>query len=255
MTTPHLAPGVRVTEFSPGGPITGVGTNTAAFVGTALTGPPGEPTLVLSWEAFTSEFGDGGLVPSPSRWFARAVYGFFANGGTAAYILRVSSGVQAQADLPSRQGGAHPEPALKVAAAAEGAAGNGLQVEVTESSLLADRLQAAGAPAGTSTLPVVTRETTISAVSAGARCSRVGLRLTASPRATRYRYARPGSRHEKRRSRRSTARERCGCRPLSALATTRTGRCGSSSCPRAPVSSPSTCPAAFASRTACPPAP
>jgi uncharacterized protein len=167
MTTLRLAPGVRVTEVSPGGPIIGAGTSTAAFVGTCLSGPPGVPTLVLNWEAFTTEFGDGGQVPSPARWFARAVHGFFANGGTAAYILRVSSGKQAQVDLPSRQGGMSPEPVLTVTAVREGAAGNTLQVDVRESSLLATQLAAAGAPAGTVTLPIVTTETDVIAVTDG----------------------------------------------------------------------------------------
>jgi phage tail sheath protein FI len=164
MTMPQLAPGVRVREVSPGGPIAGVGTSTAAFVGTTLRGQPDSPRMVLSWDAFRREFGDGGSVPSPTRWFARAVHGFFVNGGVAAYILRVSSGVQAQIELPSRQVAPTPDPALSAIAIREGAAGNGLTVQVKDSSLLADRLTAAGAPAGTSTLTIVTQETEVKAL-------------------------------------------------------------------------------------------
>ena len=166
MTTPPQAPGVRVQEVSPGGPIIGVGTSTAAFIGTTLTGSPGAPKLMLSWDAFVREFGDGGPFPS-SRTFARAVYGFFANGGVAAYILRVSAGAQAATVLPSRQGGAKPEPAASVVAVPEGAAGNGLGVDVSNASLLADRLKAAGAPAGTSTLTIVTQETAVDSLTDG----------------------------------------------------------------------------------------
>jgi uncharacterized protein len=173
MTMPRLAPGVRVIEVSPGGPIIGAGTNTAAFVGTALTGDPGEPRLLLSWDAFVRAYGDGGPLPSPSRWFARAVYGFFLNGGTAAYILRVSSGARSTVDLPSRQGGIAPEPALVVTARAEGTAGDALRVRVGDASLLADRLVAAGAPAGTSTLRIVTRQATVRAVTDARRLLQV----------------------------------------------------------------------------------
>jgi uncharacterized protein len=172
MTTPPQAPGVRVQEVSPGGPIIGVSTSTAAFIGTTLTGSPGVPKLVLSWDAFVREFGDGGPFPS-SRMFARAVYGFFANGGVAAYILRVSSGVQATVDLPSQQGGASPEPAASVIAVREGAAGNGLGVDVSNASLLADRLKAAGAPGGTTTLTIVTRETAVGGLTDGRRVLQV----------------------------------------------------------------------------------
>jgi phage tail sheath protein FI len=170
MTTPPQAPGVRVQEVSPGSPIVGVGTSTAAFVGTTLTGQPDVPRLVLSWDAFVREFGDGGRLPSPSRWFARAVHGFFANGGVAAYILRVSSGVQAATDLPSR---GSPDPAASVIAVPEGAAGNGLGVDVSNASLLADRLEAAGAPAGTSTLTIVTQETSVGGLTDGRRVLQV----------------------------------------------------------------------------------
>jgi uncharacterized protein len=83
--------------------------------------------------------------------------------------LRVSSGTQAQVDLPSRQGVANPDPALTVTAVREGAAGNTLRVRVRDSSLLATRLAAAGAPAGTTTLAIVTTETSVSALTDGRR--------------------------------------------------------------------------------------
>ena len=50
-------PGVYIEEFAPGAPIEGVGTNTAAFVGTALPGPIETPTIVQSWDEFVAKFG------------------------------------------------------------------------------------------------------------------------------------------------------------------------------------------------------
>jgi phage tail sheath protein FI len=82
----YLSPGVYVEEVPAGSrPIEGVGTAVAAFVGFAEKGPFNEPTLVTNWTQFTSNFGgfvDGGYL-------APSVYGYFANGGGSAYVVRV----------------------------------------------------------------------------------------------------------------------------------------------------------------------
>lgn len=140
-------PGVYIEEFAPGAPIQGVGTNTAAFVGTALSGPIGKPTLVQSWDAFVALFG-GFIAEAPTSYLAPAVFGFFLNGGTACYIVRVGTGAMASAELASRQGGGSPDPALLARALSEGPGGNSLAVQVSNSSRLATLLSAAGA-AGT----------------------------------------------------------------------------------------------------------
>ncbi|MFI9561525.1 phage tail sheath family protein [Nonomuraea endophytica] len=79
------SPGVYVEAADSGSrPIEGVGTAVAAFVGFASQGP-NEPTLVTSWSQYTGLFGAsfaGGLL-------AHAVYGFFLNGGSACYVVRV----------------------------------------------------------------------------------------------------------------------------------------------------------------------
>ncbi len=84
----YLSPGVYVEEVEAGSrPIEGVGTAVAAFVGFAADGPFNEPTLVSNWSQFTKTFGEfveGGYL-------AHAVYGFFANGGGAAFIVRVGN--------------------------------------------------------------------------------------------------------------------------------------------------------------------
>ncbi|MEV0481015.1 MULTISPECIES: phage tail sheath family protein [Streptomyces] len=82
----YLSPGVYVEEVASGSrPIEGVGTSVAAFVGLAPTGPLNEPTLVTNWSQYTAAFGDftEGLL------LAHAVYGYFNNGGSAAYVVRV----------------------------------------------------------------------------------------------------------------------------------------------------------------------
>lgn len=84
----YLAPGVYVQEMeSDSRPIEGVGTAVAAFVGLAPEGPENTPTLVTTWKQFESAF--GGLTPG--AYLAQSVYGYFMNGGGAAYIVRVGT--------------------------------------------------------------------------------------------------------------------------------------------------------------------
>lgn len=81
----YSSPGVYIEEVPAGSrPIEGVGTAIAAFVGFAPTGPT-MPTLVTNWSQYTKEFGefvDGCRL-------AHAVYGYFLNGGTACYVVRI----------------------------------------------------------------------------------------------------------------------------------------------------------------------
>jgi len=82
----YLSPGVYVEEIDSGSrPIEGVGTAVAAFVGFAGSGPFNQPTLVTNWRQFTSTFGEF----IEGAYLAHAVYGYFSNGGGAAYIVRV----------------------------------------------------------------------------------------------------------------------------------------------------------------------
>lgn len=87
----YLTPGVYVEEVQSGArPIEGVGTAVAAFVGFAQSGPFHEPTLVTSWDQYTQRFGgftEGAFLP-------HAMYGYFANGGGAAYVVRIGGTAQ-----------------------------------------------------------------------------------------------------------------------------------------------------------------
>jgi phage tail sheath protein FI len=80
-----MAPGVYIEEGGGSKPIEGVGTAVAAFVGFAEKGTVGVPTQIDSWSKFTNTF--GGFVSG--FYLAHAVYGYFNNGGTLAYITRL----------------------------------------------------------------------------------------------------------------------------------------------------------------------
>ncbi|MCD9898988.1 phage tail sheath family protein [Streptomyces sp. MT29] len=87
----YLTPGVYVEEVQSGArPIEGVGTAVAAFVGFAETGPFHQPTLVTSWDQYVQTFG----TFTADTYLTHAVYGFFANGGGAAYIVRIGGPAQ-----------------------------------------------------------------------------------------------------------------------------------------------------------------
>ncbi|MHC3471798.1 phage tail sheath subtilisin-like domain-containing protein [Streptomyces sp. 7R007] len=96
----YLSPGVYVEEVASGSrPIEGVGTSVAAFVGLAPTGPLNEPTLVTNWSQYVAAFGEF----TDGYYLAHSVYGFFNNGGTAAYVVRVGGSAE---DAAAVAGGA-----------------------------------------------------------------------------------------------------------------------------------------------------
>lgn len=123
----YLSPGVYVEETpSAARPIAGVGTSTAGFIGVVgdnvvmplkpgKTGknsngttksddyyqvaPVSKPQLITSWEQFKNNFGDiqeakaaeGEKPAKPGNaTLAHAVYGFFNNGGTRCWVIRVT---------------------------------------------------------------------------------------------------------------------------------------------------------------------
>ncbi|HEX6356349.1 phage tail sheath family protein [Actinophytocola sp.] len=95
----YLSPGVYVEEVQTGArPIEGVGTAVAAFVGFAEQGPFHQPTLVTNWNQYIQTF--GGFTEGD--YLAHAVYGYFANGGGVAYVVRIG-GASTGAVLSGRQ--------------------------------------------------------------------------------------------------------------------------------------------------------
>lgn len=79
-------PGVYVQEAEGPRAIPGVSTSTTAFVGFLKRGPVDEPTRVLNFADFERTF--GGLDPDCETTFA--VHQYFANGGSEAWIVRVT---------------------------------------------------------------------------------------------------------------------------------------------------------------------
>jgi uncharacterized protein len=126
-STTGKAPGVYIQEITVPGPIAGVGTNVAAFVGPAQMGPLLKPTLLTNVQQFFNTFGT--YVESPYRVYAaHAVNGFFAEGGTECYFVRVGNGVAAWLNL--LDSGTPAQNTLRVTAQQEGVAGNGTTVKV-----------------------------------------------------------------------------------------------------------------------------
>src|SRR5215470_2870219 len=88
MPTSYLSPGVYIEEVDRGSkPIEAVGTSTCAFIGESSVGPTNEAVLVTNWAQYTRTFGDF----QHSTFLAHALYGFFNNGGTKAFVCNVST--------------------------------------------------------------------------------------------------------------------------------------------------------------------
>ena len=82
----YQSPGVYVEEVPSGPqPIAAASTSVVAILGTTRKGPVLTPTRVTGWSDFVQTFG-----PAHSRGFtAESVFGFFENGGPAAWVVRV----------------------------------------------------------------------------------------------------------------------------------------------------------------------
>ena len=129
----YLSPGVYIEEVQAASrPIEGVGTAVAAFVGLAQRGPANTPVMVTNWSQFVATFGDF----MEGSYLAHSVYGFFLNGGTTAYIVRIGAdgagAPSARLELPSSTDAS--QPAFRVVALEAGGAGNDINVEVGEPS-------------------------------------------------------------------------------------------------------------------------
>lgn len=133
------APGVYIDEVPVFGPIAGVGTSTAAFVGAALKGPMNQPIRLNSWSQFAETFG---LLDTTKNAFdpyftagniyvTHAVRGFFDNGGTDCFFVRVGTATRASRTLKDKGG----QPILVVSARNEGAGGNYISIKVDDDNI------------------------------------------------------------------------------------------------------------------------
>ncbi len=84
----NKAPGVYFEEFETGAkPIEGVSTSIAGFVGIAEKGDINKAKKLTSWSDFINSFGRYNEEEAP--FLAPSVYGFFSNGGSCCYVVRV----------------------------------------------------------------------------------------------------------------------------------------------------------------------
>jgi uncharacterized protein len=105
----YLTPGVYVEEVpSANKPIQGVGTSIAAFVGLAPGGPVNKPMRISNWTQFAKIYGDPSNPDNgpfmEGAYLAHSVYGFFQNGGSLCWIVRVGAengGSPPRAALPA----------------------------------------------------------------------------------------------------------------------------------------------------------
>ena len=102
-------------------------TRIAGFVGTTQKGPMNVPTRLANWDEFLETFGY-----SLDSYTSDSVYGFFKNGGTDCWVVRVAHNAPA-GELPGMQHAACAEhvqiddwnkPSLKIRALNEGSWGN-----------------------------------------------------------------------------------------------------------------------------------
>src|SRR5690349_14222296 len=88
MAASYLSPGVYVEEVDRGSkPIESVGTNTVGFLGESMMGPANQAVLITNWSQFVKTFGDF----TQSTHLAHAIYGFFNNGGSRAFVVNVGA--------------------------------------------------------------------------------------------------------------------------------------------------------------------
>lgn len=130
MPSTFTYPGVYVEEIPSGvHPIAGVSTADTAFVDFFPRGPERKATAVRSLAEFDRVF--GGLDPRSEASYA--VYQFFLNGGSTAWILRVTAtkkGASPPARASAKFADSSSTDVLTISAANEGAWGNALQVAI-----------------------------------------------------------------------------------------------------------------------------
>ena len=130
----YQRPGVYVQEtLNPIAPVVGPSSDSvAAFVGANDRGPT-TPTLVTSWSQYVTQFGSWNTTANNN--LPIAVYLFFANGGSQAYVNRVvgTSSAVATRTLTDRAG--TPLNTLTIQAKNAGTWGNNINISVANSTV------------------------------------------------------------------------------------------------------------------------
>ena len=117
-------------------PITVADTRVAGFVGVAAKGPLDEPRLVTGWNEFVDVFGF-----ATDSYLARAVEGFFMNGGSACYVVRIAHRLKGDVAGPEHPSCAEfivkdgwEKPTMRVRALNEGRWGNNIWVRFNQTT-------------------------------------------------------------------------------------------------------------------------
>lgn len=119
----YLSPGVYIEEVPSGPqPIAAAPTSVLAILGTTRKGPVGEPTRVTGWADFVRRFG----APTARGFTGESVFGFFENGGPAAWVVRVDPSTEASWQTFDASGTA----SFAITAGSPGTWGNALTVAV-----------------------------------------------------------------------------------------------------------------------------
>jgi phage tail sheath protein FI len=138
----YLTPGVYVEEVpSTSKPIQGVATSVAAFVGLAPGGPVNTPMRISNWTQFVKLFSDPSNPDAgpfiEGAYLAHSVYGYFANGGGVAWVIRVGADEDERAGTPTARAvlpSASDAQLEAFRAVALGARDAGITVEVIDTS-------------------------------------------------------------------------------------------------------------------------
>lgn len=134
MVTPTY-PGVYVEEVSSGvRPISVASTSTTAFIGQAEKGTLTGAERIFNFTEFQNKY--GGFLSS--SYLAHAVYQYFNNGGSIAYIVRVAGDNTATASLVLADRATAPQETLTVSAASPGVWGNEIEIMITDGTVNPD---------------------------------------------------------------------------------------------------------------------
>src|SRR3712207_2240025 len=133
----YLTPGVYVEEVpSTSKPIEGVGTSIAAFVGLAPGGPVNTPMRIANWTQFAKLYGDPNEPDNgpfmEGAYLAHSVYGFFQNGGSVCWVVRVGSDGDTARAVAALPAAADSSVEAFKAEALESANGTQVKVELSE---------------------------------------------------------------------------------------------------------------------------
>jgi phage tail sheath protein FI len=107
------------------------GASVAAFVGTNRQGGPLAPTKVSSWSQYVATYGAFG---DTSDLLPFAVYQYFNNGGSSAYIIRAAASDAVASSVTLQDSEATAQDTLKITAISPGVWGNKVYVDVVAAS-------------------------------------------------------------------------------------------------------------------------